>query len=45
MGVQGLKNLSDDPLQAIKSEQHFVSEYVERVKTNAKLYSVNKERR
>jgi len=43
MGVQGLKNLSDDPLQAIKSEQHFVSEYVERVKENARLYVSNEE--
>ena len=40
MGVQGLKSLGDDPLQAVISEQHFVSEYLERVKTNAKLYSV-----
>ena len=38
MGVQGLKSLGDDPLQAVISEQHFVSEYLERVKTNAKLY-------
>jgi len=43
MGVQGLKNLSNDPLQAIKSEQHFVSEYVERVKENARLYVSNEE--
>jgi len=40
MGVRGLKSLGDDPLQAVISEQHFVSEYLERVKTNAKLYSV-----
>jgi len=43
MGVRGIKSLSYDPLQAMKSEQHFVSEYVERVKENARLYVSNEE--
>lgn len=39
MGIQGLKQLSDDPLKAINNGNYFVSEYVRRVKQYATIFS------
>ena len=38
MGIQGLKQLSDDPLKAINNGNYFVSEYVRRVKQYATIF-------
>ena len=39
MGVQGLKELSTEPLKAVYSDRYFVSEYVRRVKQYATIFS------
>lgn len=39
MGIQGLKQLSDDPLKAINNGNYFVSEYVRRVKHYSQIFT------
>jgi len=39
MGIQGLKQLSNDPLKAINNDNYFVSEYVRRVKYYSQIFT------
>jgi len=39
MGIQGLKQLSNDPLKAINNDNYFVSEYVRRVRYYSQIFT------